>query len=40
MINPDLNLHSRSNGGPVSAATPLSEAAEIRLPTQLAHGER
>ena len=40
MMNPGLNLYSRSKGEPVPTATPLSAAAETRPPMQLAHGER
>jgi hypothetical protein len=34
MMNPDLSLHSRNKGELVPAGTPLSTAAETRLPMQ------
>jgi len=40
MINPGLNLHSRSKGEPIPAETPLSSAADTRPPMQLAHSKR
>src|ERR1035441_1207703 len=40
MMNPGLNLHSRSKGEPIPTATLLSAAAETRPPMHLAYCHR